>query len=231
MGAPKESEITMSSTKQKLHLAGTLALLAVSALGISCRGFFVSPTLTGVSVGPSGLSLNVNQSFQMTATGTYSDGTQKTLNSGVVWSSDASSTVSVGQNSGQVRALEVGSANITASSGGCSACSGSTSVTVVLNDVTSITVAPSSQSVSISGSPVFFTATAQPGSVDITQNATWTVLDSTGADQTANFAISYVTGSGESFLPGSAVTPGAFKVVASYAGTTLTGTAKLTVTQ
>ena len=116
----------MSSTKQKLRLACTLAMLVTLALTVSCTGFFVNPTLTGVSVGPAGLNLTVNQTSQMTATGTYSDGSQKTLTSGVVWSSSAASIVSVGQSSGLVDGLQVGSANITASSGGCASCSGST---------------------------------------------------------------------------------------------------------
>lgn len=77
----------MSSTKQKLRVAGAVAALAFLALAAGCTGFFVNPTLTGVSVGPSGLTLNVNQTWQMTATGTYDDGSQKTLTSGVVWSS------------------------------------------------------------------------------------------------------------------------------------------------
>jgi trimeric autotransporter adhesin len=216
------------SPKQKLRLACTLAMLVASALTISCTGFFVNPTLTAVSVGPSGLNLTVNQTFQMTATGTNSDGTQKTLTSGVVWSSDAASIVSVGQNSGLVTGLQIGSANITASSGGCSSCSGSTSVTVVLNNVTSITVMPSSQTASAGGTAAVFTATAQPGSVDITQNATWKVFDSTNTDQTANFAIS-LTSLGESFLPNSGVLPGAYSVVASYSSTTITGKATLNV--
>jgi trimeric autotransporter adhesin len=219
----------MSSTNHKLRLAGAFAALATLALAVSCTGFFVNPTLTAVSVGPTGLNLNIGQTFQMTATGTYSDGTQKTLSSGVVWSSDVGSTVSVGQTSGLVDGLQIGSANITASSGGCSSCSGSTSVTVVLNDVTSITVSPSSQSVSIGGTPVCFTASADPGSIDITQTATWNVFDSTNTNQTANFALSFVSGCGESFLPGSGVLSGTYSVVASYSSTTITGKATLNV--
>lgn len=220
----------MSSTTNKLRLAGAFAALATLALAVSCTGFFVNPTLTAVSVGPSGLNLNAGQTFQMTATGTYSDGSQKTITSGVVWSSDDESTVSVGQSSGVVAGLQIGSANITASSGGCSSCSGSTSVTVVLNDVTSITVSPSSQSVSITGSAVPFTATADPGSVDITANATWNVFDSTNTNVTANFTISYVAGTGETFLPLSTTATGTYSVVAGYAGTVLTGKATLDVT-
>jgi hypothetical protein len=222
----------MSSAKSKLRLVCAFTALATLALGVGCRGFFVNPTLTGVAVGPQGLTLNVNQTWQMTATGTYSDGSQKTLNSGVVWSSSDGNTVSVGQTSGMVTGVQTGSATITASSGGCSACTGSTSVAVVLTGVTSITVSPSSNTATINTTAAFFTATAYPGAIDITQTATWTVYDSTNTDQTAEFSLSYVpgtgTGQGESFLPTTAAS-GTYSVVASYPGTTQTGKATLNV--
>ena len=59
----------MSSKKQRIRLVGAFATLATLALAVGCTGFFVNPTLTGVSVGPQGLTLSVNQTFQMTATG------------------------------------------------------------------------------------------------------------------------------------------------------------------
>src|SRR5579864_5976068 len=98
----------MLSMNQKLRLICAFAALASLALAVSCRGFFVNPTLTGVSVGPSGVTLVVNQTFQMTATGTYSDGKPKTLTSGVVWSSSEPTVVSVGQTSGIVTGLQPG---------------------------------------------------------------------------------------------------------------------------
>ncbi len=220
----------MSSTKQKLRLTCVLAALAFLALEIGCKGFFVNPTLTGVSVGPSGLNLNVSQTFQMTATGTYSDGSQNTLTSGVAWSSSAPTVVSVGQTSGLVTALQSGTATITGSSGGCSACTGTATVTVVLANISSITVSPASQSVSIGGTAVSFTATAVPGG-DITQAATWNVVDSTGTDQNANFSISFAAGTGEEFLPTSSATAGTYSIVVTYPGTTATGKATLIVNQ
>jgi hypothetical protein len=220
----------MSSTKQRIRLVGAFAALATLALAISCRGFFVNPTLTGVSVGPQGLTINVNETWQMTATGTYDDGSQKNLTSGVAWSSSDPTTVSVGQASGQVDGLVTGSATVTASSGGCSACTGSTTVTVVLTGVTSISVTPSSASATVD-TPAYFTAIAQPGSVDITQAGQWTVLDSTNTDQTANFTLGYTpgTGFGESFLPSSTVQSGTYTVNIAYPGTTVTGRATLNV--
>ena len=60
----------MPSMKSKLRITAAFAALATLALAVSCRGFFVKPTLTGLSIGPAGLTLNVNQTFQMVATGT-----------------------------------------------------------------------------------------------------------------------------------------------------------------
>ena len=220
---------TMKSRQRKMQWAGVLAALMTLALAVSCKGFFVDPTLTGVAVGPSGLNLSVQQTFQMVATGSYNDGSQKTLTSGVVWSSDTPTSATVGQTSGIVTGVQPGSANITASSGGCSACSGSTQVKVVLTGVTSITLTPGSQSVTKGGNPVYFTATAAPGAVDITSTANWNILDSSNVNQNANFTIQFVSGLGEEFVPSTTATSGDYKVEASYAGTTVTGTATLHV--
>ncbi|MGC2476518.1 MAG: Ig-like domain-containing protein, partial [Candidatus Sulfotelmatobacter sp.] len=120
----------MSLKGSNLRLIGAFAALAALALAASCSGFFVNPTLTGVSVGPQSLSINVAQTWQMSATGTYNDGSQKALTSGVSWSSSDPTTVSVGQTSGIVTGVQTGSATITASAGSCSACSGTSTVTV-----------------------------------------------------------------------------------------------------
>lgn len=182
----------------------------------SCDGFFVDPTLTSVSVGPQNLSIGLNEQWQMSATGTYSDGHQKTLTSGVVWSSADSAVASVGKTSGQVTGLSIGLTTISASAGSCSACSGSTTVTVALQGVTSITVSPSDQTVKIGGTPVYYRALAN-GATDITNaGANWTVVDSTGFDQTSNFTMGFVEGKGEGFLPGSNVNSGTYTVRAAY---------------
>jgi hypothetical protein len=218
----------MLPKKSKLRLVGACAVLACLALAVSCTGFFVSPTLTGVSVGPQGLSLTLNQTWQMSATGTYNDGSQKTLTSGVTWSSSDASTVSVGQTSGIVNGLQTGTATITAASGSCSACSGSTTVTVVLTGVTSVVVSPSSQSITAGGNTAYYTAKAN-GTTDITNSGTsWTVVDSAGRDQTASFALGFVpgTGFGEGISTSSA-TPGTYTVEATYNG--IVGTATLNV--
>jgi len=223
----------MPLMKLKLRLTGAFAALVVLALAASCTGFFVNPTLTGISVGPQA-TLNINQSIQMSATGTYSDGTQKQINSGVAWSSSDPSSVSISP-SGLATGLVIGSATITGSAGSCSACTGTTTVTVTLTGVNSVIVTPSSQSVTISGTPVFFHAQAN-GVTDISNpsdGTTWTVTDLGGTDQTSNFTLSFVggtgAGTGEGFIPNSGTTPGTYHVNATY--NTIVGTATLNVQQ
>jgi len=212
----------------RLKLIGAFAVLLSLALAVSCKGFFVNPTLTSVAVGPQNLSLNVTQQWQMSATGTYDDGTQKTLSSGVVWSSSDPNTASVGQTTGTVTAVQIGAATISASAGSCTACSGSTTVTVVLQGVTSITVTPGNQSTTRGGATVFYTALAN-GATDITNaGAVWTVVDSGGTDQTSNFTLGFIATKGEGFLPTSSATVGTYTVKASY--NNVVGTATLNVT-
>ncbi|HVN17363.1 MAG TPA: Ig-like domain-containing protein [Dongiaceae bacterium] len=210
----------MFSIGPKSRLVGAFLVLCTFALAASCNGFFVDPTLTGVSVGPQA-TLNINQSIQMSATGTYSDGTQKTLSGGVTWSSSDSGAVSI-TTGGLATGLTIGSATITGSAGSCSGCTGTTTVTVALQGVNSITVTPGNQTVQGGGAAVFFHASAN-GSTDITNPAdgtTWTVWDSTETtDQTSNFTLTFVpgtgTGTGEGFLPNGA-TNGTYKIHATY---------------
>lgn len=203
---------------KKSRLFGAFAVLLTLALAASCRGFFVNPTLTSVSVGPQNLQLNFNQTFQMAATGTYSDGTQKTLTSGVTWSTSDANVVGVGQTSGLVTAgTTASSATISASAGSCSGCSGSTTVTVVLQGVTSITVNGSGQTIhTATGTPAYFTALAN-GSIDITSGgAVWTVVDSSNTDQTSQFTLSFLQGSGEGIAAQSTTPVGTYTVKATY---------------
>ncbi|HTT20048.1 MAG TPA: hypothetical protein VMG82_13950, partial [Candidatus Sulfotelmatobacter sp.] len=67
----------------------------------------------------------------------------------------------------------------------------------------------------INGTPVYYTALAN-GSTDITNaGATWSVVDSSGLDQTSNFTLAFVQGKGEGFLPGSNANQGTYNVRAS----------------
>src|SRR5205085_4412678 len=105
----------MSSTKQKRHLTGALALLAILALGISCRGFFVKPTLTSIAVGPAAPSIetgSTGNSVQMTVVGTNNDGST-TTSPGVSWSITPTSVATITTN-GLVKSVSTGTATVTA---------------------------------------------------------------------------------------------------------------------
>lgn len=165
----------MSTVFPKVRVWLAFAMLLVAAAGVGCQGFFVDPTLSTITVTPPTPSVQEGNTQQMTATGTYDDGSTKNITSSVSWTTDDSSIATVGA-SGLVTGVATGSATITATS---AAITGSTTVTVTLANLQSITVTPSSASIS-SGGTEQFTAigTVQGGGTqDITDSVTWTSSD------------------------------------------------------
>jgi uncharacterized protein YjdB len=218
----------MSSTMQKLRLAGAVAALATFAFTLGCRGFFVNPTLTTVTVGPTGFNLPVGSTQQMTATGTYNDGSTKTLTSGVVWTSSDGNVAAV-SSSGRVTGVAAGTATITAQSG---TITGTASITVSLTNVTGLTISPTSGNVKTNGGTVTFRALATiSGSstpIDVSAQVNWTI----GPDTTSFTLIQGVTP--ETVTTTNLATVGQNDTLtATYtSGTTqFTATAKVTVTQ
>ncbi|HLK32413.1 MAG TPA: Ig-like domain-containing protein, partial [Terriglobales bacterium] len=88
-----------------------LALLVVLG-AVSCRGFFVNPTLSSINVTPTTASVAVGATQQFTATGVNNDGTQASLHS-VTWSS-SNSTVATVTAGGLAKGVAAGTATITA---------------------------------------------------------------------------------------------------------------------
>ena len=217
----------MSSTKQKLRLAGAFAALATFAFTLGCRGFFVNPTLTTVTVGPTGFNLPVGSTQQMTATGTYNDGSTKTLTSGVVWTSSDGNVATV-SSSGQVTGVAAGTATITAQSG---TITGTASITVSLTNVTGLTISPTSGNVKTNGGTVTFSALATISGpskpVDVSAQANWTI----GPD-TSNFTLTQgVTPETVTTTSGAAAGQQETLTATYTSGTTqFTATAKVTVT-
>lgn len=85
-------------------------------------------SLTAITLSPANASMNLGEQKVFSASGTYSDGTTKTLSSSVVWSSSNTNVVSM--NSGVATAIGVGSSTISAVLSGIT---GSTLLTVVDN--------------------------------------------------------------------------------------------------
>jgi hypothetical protein len=176
----------MLNTKQKIKIASGLIALFLIAFAVGCD-WFVSPTLTSVAVGPTA-TIQENGTVQMSAVGTYSDGTTSSI-SNVFWSSSDTSVATIGK-SGLVTGISPGSATITGASG---TVSGTATVTVALSNVTGITINPSSETATVNGGTAQFTAkaTISGGSpVDITSTATWSISSvSGGTGNTSDFAV------------------------------------------
>jgi hypothetical protein len=159
----------MLSSKSKLVLLSFALVLSLMSAG--CRGFFVKPTLTTITVGPPTPSVQQGSTLQMAATGTFDDGSTKTLTSNVFWTS-SDVTVAKISSGGLITAVSTGSATVTATSG---TVSGSTTVTVTLANLVSIQVKPANSSI-VGGTPVTFTAigtTSTGQTEDITATVTW----------------------------------------------------------
>ncbi len=159
----------MSSTKRKLQLLAAFTALLTLALAVGCRGFFVNPKLTSITVTPITPSLTLNQTLQMTATGNFDDGSTKNLTGTSKWTSSANTQVSV-NSTGLITALAntTSAVTITATDG---TVSGSTTATVGQQ---TIVVAPANQTYSLSTNPGPHQYTATLNGTDVTATATWT---------------------------------------------------------
>jgi hypothetical protein len=185
----------MSSTKSKLRIAGALATLLLFAVGVGCTGFFQNPTLTTVTVDPPTPSINQGATQQMTATGTFQDGSTSTLTGGtscsgntVCWSSSDTTVVTI-TTGGLATGVGTGTSTISAASG---AITGSTQATVILSNISNFEVCegtfgatttcssgstPLTWTVPATGETQTFIAqgTSSGQTFDLTAAATWTV--------------------------------------------------------
>ena len=171
-------------------------------------------TLTSIAVGPSGTQLPAGGSAQLSAIGTYSDGSTQDLTASSTWTSATPATATV-SNTGLVSAQAVGQTTITATSG---AIHNSTIVNVGNATVRSLAVTPASASFA-TGSAQQFTATATLSdntTFDATSSAAWT--SSNTAVATIGSATGRATG----------VSAGAVQFTASYGGKS--GSVNATVT-
>jgi hypothetical protein len=212
----------MSSKKETLRLTGSLALLALVALGVACRGFFVNPVLSSIAVGPATPTIETgttNNTVQMTVVGTNNDGSTASHPS-VSWTISDQSVATI-SSSGLVKSASIGTATVTATSNQNPSITGTQTVTVTVGCIQSISLNPTSGSVSNnSATTVQLTATALTcnGSPDVTAVATWTSSNTSLATVSAGL-VSGVAG---------LTTGGTVSVTASIGGVT-SNTATITV--
>ena len=109
---------------------------------------------------------------QFTATGTYSDGTQKDITGSVLWAS-SDTTIATADAAGLATAIAVGQVTITATDAGTAI--SATATLNVKNPITAITVTPNPATVT-EGGTLQFTATAtffNGTQADVTAQVTW----------------------------------------------------------
>src|SRR5262249_1742557 len=112
----------------------TKVTAALGAASGSVTVTVTAATLQSIAITPANASIAKGTTPQLTAMGTYSDGTQKDVTAQAIWSSDnsAAATISNGTGTqGVATAVAPGAATITAAIGSVT---GTTTLTVVLPD-------------------------------------------------------------------------------------------------
>jgi len=209
----------MSSCVRSLRISSLSFLLCLPLLAAlaGCAGTAASvapKSLTAIAVTPGQPSLTAGATQQLTATGTYSDGSTADISTSANWASSAASVATV-NSSGTLTAVAAGSATVTASLGSISG-SAAVQVSAPAPVLSSISIAPAAATVNVGSTQQFSaTGTYSDGSTqNLSATATWT---------TSNAALATVTNSGLA----TAVAPGAATVTATLSG--VSGSAALTV--
>ncbi len=173
-------------------LLGYCLILALSAWFVGCVSVGIGSgggrQLTQISVTPSGAGIPVGTTQQFTATGTYSDGSQRNINPNVTWSSSPAGLVTI-DTSGLATAVAAGQVTVTATSGSIS---NAAPLTVNPPALLSVSVAPLGPAIEV-GSAIRLSATGHytDGSTqDLTGSVAWT----TSVGSVASVANGLVTG-------------------------------------
>jgi hypothetical protein len=233
----------MSSTTNKLRLAGAFAALVTLALAVSCTGFFQNPILTTITVDPPTPSINQGATQQMTATATYQDGSTSALKGGtscsgntVCWSS-SDTTVATITTGGELTGVGTGTTTISAASG---AITGTTQATVDLTNVSNFQVCEGTfgATTACSSGSTPLTWNAQLGqmenfiaqgssngqTVDLTVASTWTVPSTATGITCTNGSVSP-----ETCTVDNTATAGTYPVTVTYGTNGLTATLSIVV--
>jgi uncharacterized protein YjdB len=219
---------------KKLPLTIAFTVLLVAAFGAGCKGFFVPPTLTSITINPASPSVQLSSTATLQAFGVNSDGTGSYLTSGVSWSTsdDTIATIS-GDGSATITGVGLGTATITASAESVT----NTATATVYIQISSMSITPASQSIASGGTttdPYIVHAVTQNGTIDISSSATLTAYTSyPGGTQVTTLSCTYdasgANGAGQYCSDDGTTSAGNYTIVATYTGTTLYATTQLNV--
>jgi hypothetical protein len=209
----------------KLPLTLAFVGLIGLAFGASCNGFFVDPVLNSIAIDPTAPQVDAGDTTTLRVFGNYDDNKRREVKSGVSWSSTSTDIATIDTNTGVLTGVTPGSSVIKASAQGLSA---QATATVILTGVSSITVDPSSATVSRGGSAATFTFTAS--------NSTTTIQLTTdnGGVLTISPSTTLVTCTAqaddtEDCAAANTAATGAYQIKMTYPGSTASATATLTV--
>ncbi|MGC1903298.1 MAG: Ig-like domain-containing protein [Candidatus Acidiferrum sp.] len=181
---------TATIAAQSGGLAGSAALTVSSSGGGGGGGGTgggggAGANLSSITIAPANPSIPVHTMQQLTATGTYTDGSSADLTALVTWSSSANTVATVNA-TGAITGLSAGTAMITAT---LNSVSQSTTATVTAPTISSISVTPEDLTLPL-GISQQYTASAiysDGTTADLTSGVTWssssavvTTIDSTG---------------------------------------------------
>jgi type II secretory pathway component GspD/PulD (secretin) len=160
-----QTGVAVGQSAGTTSITATLAGIASAAATLRVT----SAVLQAIAITPPASSIAKNATAQLTAIGTFNDGTVENVTSSATWSSSSSGVATAG--GGLVRGLGAGSAQITATVG--TLASPTAAVTVTAATLKSIAVTPANLAIA-PGTTVQYTATGTY-SDGTTQNVTTTV--------------------------------------------------------
>jgi len=168
---------------------GSAAIVASSSNITGSTNLSVSAAaLVGINISSASESLPVGETLQLSAIGTLTDGSTQDLTSSVGWTSSSPQVLSV-RSGGVVSGMSIGTAGVSASSGGIT---GVKSLSVSAPVLSSMQLAPTGPTVPLGSSlQLTITGTFSDGSTqDVTQQVTWNIDDPTIAAITSGGVVS-----------------------------------------
>ena len=216
----------MSSSGRKLRVLASCAVLLLAAVAVGCHGFFVDPVLTSIAVNTLSSTnlVNVGDTVQLQATGTFDDNSHKNLTGTATWSVTSGSDL-VSVTAGLVKALKVtpagSSATVQAAAQSSNGSVVSNSLNITVGQSTSLTLtsnpaSPISLTTSPANTPISFTASLN--GTDKTSSTTFTSSNSA--------IISITSGSSSGTIAG---TTGTVTITGTDSTDNATGTLQITV--
>jgi 6-phosphogluconolactonase (cycloisomerase 2 family) len=181
--------VSLREARGRRGLAGT-AFLVMAGLLAACGGggggggSMMAATLTSIAITPASPSVALGKTIQLTATGSYSDGTKKDLSSQVTWTPTTAGIVNI-STAGVATPVAAGTSAIIAMLSGVT---GNETLTVTGATVVSIAITPAKSTIG-PGKTLQFTATG-------------TYTDNTTQDLTTSVAWKAVPSSVATIVPG-----------------------------